>query len=68
MNVNNQHRTIELSLPGYNKDFIEKYKPDKQYTTPHDDKLFNRPVAQQGLSTIPLQQDAQRVHATSSAC
>ena len=29
--------------PGYIKDIIEKYRPDKQYTTPHDDKVFNRP-------------------------
>jgi hypothetical protein len=38
MNISKQHRTIVLSQTGYIKDIIEKYKPDRQHTTPHDDK------------------------------
>jgi len=53
MNVNNQHRTIALSLPGYNKDFIEKYKPDKQYTTPHE-KLLNRPESEKSSRPVDI--------------
>jgi hypothetical protein len=45
MNVNNQRRTIELSLPGY--------KPDKQYTTPHE-KLLNRPESEKSSRPVDI--------------
>ena len=54
MNISKQHRTIVLSQPGYIKDIIEKYKPDKQYTTPHDDKLFNRPESEKSSHPIDI--------------
>ena len=49
-----QHRTIVLSQPGYIKDIIEKYKPDKQYTTPHDNKLFNRPESEKSSNPVDI--------------
>ena len=54
MNINKQHRTIVLSQPGYIKDIIEKYKPDKQYMTPHDDKLFNRPESEKSSHPVDI--------------
>ena len=54
MNISKQHRTIVLSEPGYIKDIIEKYKPDKQYTTPHDDKLFNRPESEKSSHPVDI--------------
>ena len=44
MNISKQHCTIVLSQPGYIKDIIEKYKPDKQYTTPHESEKSSNPV------------------------
>ena len=54
MNISKQHRTIVLSQPGYIKDIIEKYKPDKKYTTPHDDKLFNRPESKKSSNPVDI--------------
>ena len=54
MNISKQHRTIVLSQPGYIKDIIENYKPDKQYTTPHDDKLFNRPESEKSSHPVDI--------------
>ena len=54
MNISKQHRTIVLSQPGYIKDIIEKYRPDKQYTTPHDDKLFNRPESEKSSNPVDI--------------
>jgi len=54
MNISKQNRTIVLSQPGYIKDIIEKYKPDKQYTTPHDDKLFNRPESEKSSHPVDI--------------
>ena len=54
MNISKQHRTIVLSQPGYIKDIIEKYRPDKQYTIPHDDKLFNRPESEKSSNPVDI--------------
>ena len=43
INIAKEGTSFNLSQPGYIKDILERYQPSREFATPHDESLFNRP-------------------------
>lgn len=43
INISKEGASFYLSQPGYIKDILERYQPSREFATPHDEALFNRP-------------------------
>lgn len=43
INISKEGSAFYLSQPGYIKDILDRYIPSREFVTPHDEQLFNRP-------------------------